>query len=404
MRPVRGERRRDGVGAGGGLGARGAHEPVDRVRIVEQARRQDGRRWPRVAVGRDARVGAVWLEDADARRRGQLARHHPVPPFGHEHVGPEALPRAPLLRAPRQHLDPVDPHRDGSLNGDDELSIAASGEERLHVEDALLHLLVGFGEASRLADRQEVRRGPTHRVGRPGQGPRAGRLGGERPRRIRRSPVPERAGYADVPGAAHAPHDLVVVGVGGALGVRVDLRRAPVFELRDRAPADVSGPRQQLVEGRAVLGEETRDRSTEREELAGREPGHQRRLRLRIDSRGAEHLDEGGRRRARIAVRFVEDPAREGGPGAASGQRRRVEALARQRGLLRGAARRQLLGQRPPADELRVVRGAAAGTQIRERRGRRVDLHGGAAAERGRRRQQGEDREGRLHLTATMAR
>ncbi len=97
----------------------------------------------------------------------------------------------------------------------------------------------------------------------------------------------ERPRDADAPRAAHAPHDFVVVGVRRALGVGVDLHRAPVLELRHRTPADVPGPGEHPVERGAVLREEPRDGTTERQELSRREPGDQRSLRLRIDGGGA---------------------------------------------------------------------------------------------------------------------
>ena len=216
---------------------------------------------------------SVRVEDAHARGWSQRAGDHAMTAIRDGHVRPEALPGAPLLRSPRQDPRAVDPHRHRALHRDDELALAARREERLDVEDAVVRLLVRLREAPALRRREDVRHGAAQGIRRPRGRPRGGPLRRKGAHGIGCASVTEGPRDVDSSRAAHAREDVLVVGLGRLLGVRVDLGRAPVLELRDRSPAEMTGPREQGIERGAVLREEVRDRSAKRQELARREPG-----------------------------------------------------------------------------------------------------------------------------------
>src|SRR5258708_22271093 len=93
------------------------------------------------------------------------------------HVGAETLPGPPIFDAAGQDERVVDPHGESSLHGDDELSIPTGRKVRLGVKNAVLHLLVGHGEAAVLLYREHVRDVPAHRVRAPGCRPGPWTLG-----------------------------------------------------------------------------------------------------------------------------------------------------------------------------------------------------------------------------------
>ena len=284
---------------------------------------------PRVAVGLDARGRAVRVQQAHARGGRQHAREHAVPALGHAHVRPEALPRPPLLDVAREDGRVVDPHLDGALHGDDELAVAARREERLGVEDAVLHLLVGRGEAAVLRRRQHVRDAPAHRI----RGPR------DRPRRVLLRRGSDAAGPVALPcpkgPARRTPRAQPMrrtTSASYASPVRSARRRprppASPRARRPRASPTCPGRARTLSKTSRCCRVEVRHRRRAAPSRcrAANQPTSGARS-SPVSTAAPQRGDVALGRRARVAVRLVHHRPREAGPHA--GVRRRVEPLAR---------------------------------------------------------------------------
>ena len=355
-----GGRRDGGADRQLGEGASPLRGPLDdafeRVRIGEHARGRDAVGRPGRGARLEAGRRAVGVQQPHARGGRECAGHDAMPAVSHRDVRAEALPGPPLVDATRQDLHAVDPHDRRALHGDDELAVSAAHEEGLGVEGPVLDLLVGHGKAGLLRGGKDVRHAPPHGIGSPGLRPGLGALSVEPPVAIRLRAVSEGSGEPHAPGAAHAPDDLVLVGLAGPLGALVDLDRPPVLEVGHRAPPDVPRVSQKSVERAAVAGEQIGHRAAQAREVPGRVPPDERRVFFRARRRVREGRQVGVGRRARVAVRLVDDGAGEARHHPAARGVDRVEPPARLRGVRGHAPGREHLHEGPSSDDLAVAR------------------------------------------------
>jgi hypothetical protein len=304
-------------------------------------------------------------------------------PLADVHVRTETLPDAPVAQITIEHRRVVDPHFYGALHSHEHVARSSAREEGFGVKDSFVHVLGCGGEAAMLFDLEDMRGRSAHRVGRPGEWPRPGLLRRKSAPAIDRGSASEGTGDADALGAAHACVDESIVGVAGGLGLVERLSRRPLDELRDGAPPEGAGPRDDRIEACLVVRKELGDRSAKGMQAMRGNPSDELGVGILAHLNTLQRANERFGGAFGISVRFASERKREASVHALV--LRLLEALHRGVHLGGVSPGGEHFGERPAPDDLAVVRRFSVGANGADGRG--------ASERRWRRGAAGDDRE-----------